>query len=208
MVEVTAPSKAARQGALTCPKCGAPLPLFGDTGYFTCVYCGVSTKVTDLIPAVQTSLPPKDPGLSWEPPFDSTKDYDKPQGPSYRTRAVIAVVVIAIFVAIGVYASSQNPSNAGVPSVAHCSVSISPSATTGPAPFTASFTAEITLPAGDSASEPMWQFGPFGGGFDLNYTYGTTVNHTWNTEGSFGVHVSVPDSSGQGCWATMSVNVT
>lgn len=43
---------------------------------------------------------------------------------------------------------------------------------------------------------------------DLNYTYGSTAAHMWNTSGSYGVHVTVPDSTGQGCWTTMSVNVT
>ena len=104
-------------------------------------------------------------------------------------------------------ASQPLPSSAGSP-VAHCSVMINASATSGPAPFTATFTAQVTAPPGVSTSEPMWQFGPFGPGFDLNYTYGSTVTHTWNTNGSYGVHVSVPDSTGQGCWTTMSINVT
>ncbi|HTZ61571.1 MAG TPA: hypothetical protein VMC82_02860 [Thermoplasmata archaeon] len=54
----------------------------------------------------------------------------------------------------------------------------------------------------------MWQFGPFPPGLDLNYTDGTTVTHTWDASGSFGVHVTVPDTSLQGCWAAMNVNVT
>jgi hypothetical protein len=119
---------------------------------------------------------------------------------------VIAIVLIAIVIAA--FATSQPQSISGGSSVAHCSVAINASATSGPAPFTATFTAEVTAPPGDYASEPMWQFGPFPPGFDLNFTYGSNVTHTWNTNGSYGVHVSVPDSSGQGCFASMSVNVT
>lgn len=125
---------------------------------------------------------------------------------SYLVRVVLAIVLIAVVLAV--IAASQPPSNPSGSSVAHCSVTIKATATSGPAPFTATFTADVTAPPGVTTSEPEWQFGPFGSGLDFNYTYGSTVTHSWNTSGSYGVHVTVPDSSGQGCWTTMSVNVT
>jgi hypothetical protein len=121
-------------------------------------------------------------------------------------RAVLALVVLVVVIAVAVSISSQPQVNSMPSSVPHCSVAIEASATSGPAPFTATFTAQVTVPSGDSAGEPMWQFGPFPA-LDVNFTYGSPVNHTWDSDGSYGVHVSVPDSSLQGCWNTTSVDV-
>ncbi len=209
MVEETDPSAAARQVAFTCPRCGAPLPLPGEDGVVTCDYCGVRTEVSRLVPPQRVPSPPVEAARALEPPLQSTEDDFRRGSPSYIVRVVLAAVVIGVVIALfAVFAPSQPQPNSAGPSVAHCSVAINASATSGPAPFTATFTAEITAPPGVFTSTPEWQFGPFPPGFDLNYTYGSTVTHTWNTSGSFGVHVSVPDSTGQGCWATMSVNVT
>jgi hypothetical protein len=184
------------------------LPIPAEDGFVTCEYCGVRTEVSSLVPPQRLPTPPEETFPPLEPPLQSTGDDLRSGSPSYIARIVIAIVVIVIVIAV--FAASQpqsSPAGSGSP-VAHCSVTINASATSGPAPFTATFTAEITAPPGDSTSEPMWQFGPFPPGFDLNFTYGSTVTHTWTTSGSYGVHVSVPDSSLEGCFATMSVNVT
>jgi DNA-directed RNA polymerase subunit RPC12/RpoP len=208
MVEETDPSTAVGQAPLTCPRCGAPLPLPREDGVVTCGYCGVRTEVSKLVPPQGVPSPPNVAASPLEPPLQSTEDAFQRGSPSYILRVVLAIVVIVAVIAV--FAASQpqsSPAGSGSP-VAHCSVTINASATSGPAPFTATFTAEVTAPPGDTTSEPEWQFGPFPPGFDFNYTYGSTVVHTWNTSGSYGVHVSVPDTSLQGCWATMSVNVT
>jgi hypothetical protein len=197
---------AAKEEAFTCPRCGAPSPIPSEDGFVTCGYCGVRTKVSSLVPPPRGPAPPLESFPPLEPPPQSTGDDLRRGSRSYIVGVVIAIVMIAIVIAA--FATSQPQSISGGSSVAHCSVAINASATSGPAPFTATFTAEVTAPPGDTTSEPMWQFGPFPPGFDLNYTYGSNVTHTWNTNGSYGVHVSVPDSSLQGCFATMSVNVT
>lgn len=206
MVEETDPSLTTRQAAFTCPRCGAPLPLPREGGFVTCDYCGVRSKVSRLVPPHVVPSPPVEAARPLEPPLQSTDDDFRGRGLSSIVGVVFAIVVIVVVIAL--FATSQSQSNSAGSSVAHCSVTINATATSGPAPFTATFTAEITAPSGDTTSEPMWQFGPFPPGVDLNFTYGSTVTHTWNTTGSYGVHVSVPDSSLQGCWATMSVNVT
>lgn len=198
---------AAKGAAFTCPRCGAPLPIPGEDGFVTCNYCGVRTEVASLVPPLRLPTTPEGAFPPPEPPLESTGDDFRSSGPWRIARVVI--VVVGLVIVLAVYAASQPQSNSSAaPSVPHCSVTINASATSGAAPFTATFTAEVTAPPGDFTSEPMWQFGPFPPGFDLNYTYGSTVTHTWNTSGSYGVHVSVPDSTGQGCWTTMSVNVT
>jgi hypothetical protein len=205
MVGETDPPTAPKEVAFSCPRCGAPLPIPADDGFVTCEYCGVRTEVSSLVPPQRLPAPAEETSPPLEPPLESTGDDFRSGSLSYTVRVVIAIVVIVIVIAV--FAASQPPSNSGGPSVAHCSVAINASATSGPAPFTATFTAEVTAPPGDTTSEPMWQFGPFPP-LDLNFTYGSTVTHTWNTSGSYGVHVSVPDSSLQGCFATMSVDVT
>jgi hypothetical protein len=206
MVRETDPPTAPKEVAFSCPRCGAPLPSPAEDGFVTCEYCGVRTEVSSLVPPQRLSTPSEETFPPPEPPLQSTGDDFRSSRPSYIVRAVIVIVVIVIIIVV--LAASQPQSNSSSPSVAHCSVAINASATSGPAPFTATFTAEVTAPPGDTTSEPMWQFGPFPPGFDLNYTYGSTVTHTWNASGSYGVHVSVADSSLQGCFATMSVNVT
>lgn len=197
---------AGKEVAFTCPRCGAPLPTPAEDGFVTCSFCGVRTEVSSRVPPQRPPTPPAETLSSLELPIDSAGDDIRSGSRSTLVRVVIAVVVIAII--IGVVATAQSPSNSSGSSVAHCSVAINASATAGPAPFTATFTAEVTAPTGDSTGVPMWQFGPFPPGLDVNYTYGSTVTHTWDTSGSYGVHVSVADSSEQGCYATMSVNVT
>jgi len=206
MVGKTDPPIAPKEVAFSCPRCGAPLPLPAGDGFVTCEYCGVRTAVSSLVPPQHPPTLPEETFPPLEQPPQSTGDDFRGGSPSYIVRVVIAVVVIVIVIAA--FAASQPQSNSSGSPVAHCSVAINASATSGPAPFTATFTAEVTAPPGDSTSEPMWQFGPFPPGFDLNYTYGSNVTHTWNTSGSYGVHVTVPDSSLQGCFAAMSVNVT
>jgi lysine biosynthesis protein LysW len=206
MVGETDPPTAPQEVAFSCPRCGAPLPIPADDGFVTCDYCGVRTEVSSLVPPQRLAAPPEETLPPQEPPPLSTGDGFRSGSPLYIVRIVMVVVVIVIVIAV--FAASQPQSNSGSPSVAHCSVAINATATSGPAPFAATFTAEVAAPPGDTTSEPMWQFGPFPPGFDLNFTYGYSVTHTWNTSGSYGVHVSVPDSSLQGCYATMSVNVT
>jgi hypothetical protein len=208
MVGETDPPTPPKEVAFSCPRCGAPLPIPADDGFVTCEYCGVRTEISSLVPPQRLPIPPEETFPPLEPPLQSTGDDFRSGGPSYIVRVVIVIVVIVIVIVVAVFAAPQPQLNSGTPSVAHCSVAINASATSGPAPFTATFTAEVTAPPGDTTSEPMWQFGPFPPGFDLNFTYGSTVTHTWNTSGSYGVHVSVPDSSLQGCFATTSVNVT
>ncbi|HYA70364.1 MAG TPA: PKD domain-containing protein [Thermoplasmata archaeon] len=193
---------------LICPRCGAPLPLPGWDGFVTCGYCGVRSEVSRLHPAPRVPAPPEETGPPLEPPLQPTEGDYRWGGSSTIVRAVIALILIGLAVAAVVFAGGQPGSSPAGSYVAHCSVTIEASATSGPAPFTATFTADVTTPPGVSTSEPMWQFGPFGPGFDLNYTYGSSVTHTWDTNGSYGVHVTVPDSTGQGCWTTMSVDVT
>lgn len=201
---------AAKEVAYDCPRCGAPLPLPAQDGFATCDYCGTRTAISSLVPAQRplasapvAAFPPS------EPPPESTEDDFGGRSGSYAVRVVAVIVAVAIAVAaLAAFSATQPSSPSSSPSVPHCSVAINPSATSGPAPFTATFTANITTPPGDFTNEPMWQFGPFPSGIDLNFTYGSTVTHTWNSEGSFGVHVTVPDSSGQGCYSTMSVTVT
>lgn len=206
MVEGTDPSAAGTQVAWTCPRCGAPLPLPGKDGFVTCDFCRVRTEVASLALPRPVAPAPVETASPLEPPFQLTED---DSGEGSHSFIVRVIAIVAIVVVLGVIVASQPQSgSAGVPEAPHCSVTINASSTSGPAPFTATFTAEVTAPPGDFTSVPEWQFGPFGTGIDLNYTYGSTVSHTWDSSGSFGVHVSVPDSSGQGCWTTMSVNVT
>jgi len=208
MVEETAPSPDVGQAVLTCPQCGAPLPLPGRDGFVTCEYCGVRTEFSKLIIPPRAPSPPEEAAVPLEPPLEPTED-DSQWGDGINiVRVVIAIVAILVVIAAFYYTAPQPQSNTNGASVAHCSVTINASATSGPAPFTATFTAEVTVPPGVTTGDPMWQFGPFPPGFDLNYTYGSTVSHTWTTNGSYGVHVTVPDSTGQGCWTSMSVDVT
>lgn len=206
MVGETDPPVAAKGVALACPRCGAPLPIPGADGFATCEYCGVRTIVSGFVPPERRPSPPEETFLPFDSPPQSTGHDSQSDAPSYIIRAVIIIVTIVVIFAA--FAASQPQSNSGGPSVANCSVAINASATSGPAPFTATFTAEVKTPPGDVAGDPMWQFGPFLTGLDINYTYGPTVSHTWSTNGSYGVDVSVPDSSLQGCWTTMSVTVT
>lgn len=207
MVEEADPSAATSQAGLTCPRCGAPLPVPGADGFVTCAYCAVRTEVSELVPNQPRRLLPEEAALPPEPPLPPAEDVFRRGSPFYAVRAVLVIVVVVVAL-VALFVASQPPANVTGPSVANCSVSINASATSGPAPFAATFTADVTAPPGDIPSTPMWQFGPFGPGFDFNYTYGSTVTHTWNAQGSYGVHVTVPDSSLQGCWSTMSVNVT
>ena len=208
MDEETDPSTAGKQAVLTCPQCGAPLPLPEGGRFVTCAYCGVRTEVSKLIPSHPEPLPPEGNAGAPPPPFESTEDDDGWDDGIKLARVVVALVMIAVIVGVLAYAASPHQSNPTSSSTAHCSVAIDASATSGSAPFTATFTAQVTAPPGVSTGGPQWQFGPFGPGFDLNFTYGSTVSHTWNSTGTFGVHVTVPDSTGQGCWTTMSVEVT
>jgi len=194
---------------MTCPRCGAPLPLPGEDGFATCGYCGVRTALVRSSPPEPARIPPDWEDYGREPPLTTDED-DVPWRNRYTPiRVGFAIVVIIVTLAVVAYASSQpSISTPAGAAVAHCSVAINASATTGPAPFTASFTAELTTPPGVSTGEPMWKFGPFPAGPDLNFTYGATVSHTWDTNGSYGVIVSVPDSTGQGCWSSMNVDVT
>jgi hypothetical protein len=210
MADGTDPPTAPKQVAFSCPRCGAPLPLPAGDGFVTCEYCGVRTEVSSLVPPQHLPTPPEETYPPPEPPLEATGDDYRGGSRSIFVRAVGVFVVIVIVIAVvaALQSQSQPQSNSGGSSVEHCSVAINASATSGPAPFSATFTAEVTAPPGDNTGVPMWQFGPFPPGFDFNFTYGSTVTHTWNTTGSYGVHVSVPDSSLQGCYTTMSVNVT
>jgi len=207
MVEEIDPSGAVKEAALTCPRCGAPLPVPSEDGFVTCEYCRVRTEVSQLVPPQYPPSIPEEVVPPEEPTLESTEGDERRSSVYYVARVVAVIVVIVVILAV--FETSQPQMNpGGIIPVAHCSVTINASATSGPAPFTATFTAQVTTPPGDTASVPEWQFGPFPPGFDLNYTYGTTVTHTWNTSGSYGVHVTVPDSSGLGCYYDMSVNVT
>lgn len=208
MVEEANPS--AGSGATwTCPRCGAPLPRPGADGFSVCEYCGVRTEVSTAAPA--QLIPSRSEDLA-SPPGPSFESDDEDFGGGTPNRLVRGLILVAVLVVVFVvFAATQpasTPAGSTSSSAPHCSVTISASATSGPVPFTATFTAEITSPAGDSTSEPMWQFGPFPPGYDINFTYGNPVTHTWDTSGSFGVHVSVPDSTGQGCYYDMSINAT
>lgn len=200
---------AATRLPLTCPRCGAPLPLPSADGFVTCDYCGVRTELPQSVPRVGA---PEDAPFSLPlitPELESRDDEPRSDRPYYIVRVAIAVVILVVlFVgAAATESSSNSPDSQGSP-VASCSVAIDASSNSGPAPFTATFSAVVTTPPGDIASEPMWQFGPFPSGFDLNYTYGNMVTHTWDTSGNYSVDVSVPDSTGQGCWSATSVSVT
>ena len=210
MGEGTDPPLPSKEVAFTCPRCGAPLPASTDSGFVTCEFCGVRTNVSSLLPPQLFTTSPSGEFLPPGPVPEPTEDDDDDTGDSsYRLRIVIVIAMVAVLVVgLVLYSSAQPQPTSGGSSVAHCSVTINASAISGPAPFTATFTADITTPAGDSAGQPMWQFGPFPPGFDLNYTYGSPVTHTWDSAGSFGVHLTVPDSSGQGCYADMSITVT
>jgi len=211
MAEAPDPSSSVKQAVLTCPQCGAPLPLPGVDGFVTCAFCGVRTEFSQLIIPPRVPSSPEPEVIPFEPPPGSVED-DTSWGHGIPiVRVVVAIVAIAtiiVVIATFYYAAPQPQSNTAGTPVAHCSVTINASATSGPAPFTATFTAVVATPPGVTTGDPMWQFGPFPPGFDLNFTYGSTVTHTWVTNGSFGVHVSVPDSTGQGCWTSMIVNVT
>ena len=193
----------------TCPQCGAPLPPPSADGWATCAYCGVRTELSQGVPLLPAFSSAADSVPTIDPIIDTAED-NTPEGSPFTLGRLVFVVVVVVILLV-LFAVSQAASNSSVSQgspVASCSVAISPSATSGPAPFTASFTAVVTTPSGDSVGEPMWQFGPFPSGLDLNYTYGTTVTHTWDTNGTYGVHVSVPDSSLQGCSAGININVT
>jgi hypothetical protein len=199
------PATPSGSGALLCPQCGAPLPPPGVGRFVVCEYCGASTEV----PSPTSPLPslPVDDELPGDSSTVPTPDEFPPSTSNMVFRAVVALVVVVVVIAVVVSISSQPSANSMPSSVPHCSVVIVSSAISGPAPFTATFTAQVTVPSGDSAGEPMWQFGPFPP-LDVNFTYGSPVSHTWDSAGTYGVHVSVPDSSLQGCWNTTSVDVT
>lgn len=183
MVEEANPS-AGGGGTWTCPRCGAPLPSAGADGFATCDYCGVRTQVSQRVPTQLMRSGPEElaspPGLSFESDDEGFGGGDHP----YLFRGVIAVaLLVVLFVVIA--ATQPVPTPVGPsPSTPHCSVTISASATSGPAPFTATFTAEITRPAGVSTGEPMWQFGPIPP-LDTHYTVGNPVTHTWITSGTW-----------------------
>lgn len=201
------PLPSAGSSSWTCPRCGAPLPVRAYDRTVTCDYCGVRTEVSRLLPRPPAPFSVGETGPPPESPPEESPDDVRMGGPSYRVRAVIAIAVV-VAVLIAVIGGLLLPSSTPGPSVTPCSVTINASSDSGPAPFTATFTANVTAPPGVTTTEPEWQFGPFGPGLDFNFTYGSTVTHTWDTSGSFGVHVTVPDSTLTGCWATMSVNVT
>lgn len=167
MAEEADLSTAAGKAALTCPRCGAPLPLPGEDGFVTCDYCGVRTEVSSLVPLQREPPPPAEAVRRSEPPFPSSEDGFPRRNLLYIAGGVVAMVVVFVVI-IAMVAPSQPFSNSAGSSVAHCSVTINASATSGPAPFSATFTAQVTAPPGVSTSEPMWQFGPFGPGLDLN----------------------------------------
>jgi len=189
---------------MTCPQCGAPLPLPEDDGFVTCGYCGVRTRFSRLSPTLPSPFTRLEPADPYVPPENDSSWEDRMP----YVRIAVAIALLVIFVAIVSFAGSQTPSTSVGTTVAHCSVAINASATSGPAPFTANFSANVTTPPAVSAGEPRWQFAPFPPGLDYNFTDGWTVTHTWTTAGSYGVHVSVPDSTGQGCWDVISVQVT
>lgn len=205
----TSPPVPPEKVPFTCPRCGAPLPTIADSGFVTCDFCGVRTDISSLLPP---RLFPTPIDGQYQPPAlppEPAEDDSGAGGSSYAVRVVVAIIAVLILIAaVALFAASPPQSTSTGSSTPHCSVAINASAASGAAPFTATFTAEITAPAGDSTGQPMWQFGPFPSGPDLNFTYGSSVTHTWGTAGSYGVHVSVPDSTGQGCYTTMSVTVT
>jgi hypothetical protein len=193
---------------LTCPRCGAPLPQPTWDGFATCAYCGVRTEIYRPVETPPPTVPfAYDDTPSAQPPRWSGEDVPDHRPHSLVAAAVAFVVIFGLLVAYAALQPQSSGSGTGAP-VAHCSVVINASASSGPAPFTGTFSADISTPPGDSAGDPMWQFGPFPPGFDLNYTYGTTVTHTWDTNGTYGVHVTVPDSSLQGCWTATTITVT
>jgi hypothetical protein len=205
MAEGRGPGTPSGPGALLCPQCGAPLPPPGVGRFVVCDYCGASTEVSPPIPPQLFLDQPVVADLSEKSSIEPSPDELRRNTPIRVFGAVIALVVV-IVIAVAVSMTSQPQSNSTPSSVAHCSVNINASALSGPAPFTATFTAQVTVPSGVSAGQPMWQFGPIPP-LDLNFTYGSPVNHTWDSDGTYGVHVSVPDSTGQGCWNTTSVDV-
>jgi PKD repeat protein len=200
-------SSNAQTRALTCPQCGAPLPALETGEYVTCEYCGVSSEVAKLLPALTTvatqeedTPPPTEPSSDFEEPVNSDSN------PIYLFRVVGAIIVLCVI--IGAFALYQSQTTQTGSTAGDCDATIVASTTSGPAPLTVTFTANVTAAPGTSNISPEWQFGPFGTGFDWNYSYGFTVNYTWNTPGSYGVHLSVADNPGPGCYASMTVNVT
>jgi len=191
---------------LICPQCGAPLPPPGLGRFVACEYCGVRTEVSRLIPPQPVPSLPVDADLPGESSIEPSPDEFQRSTPIRFIGAVTALVVMVVVIAAVVSTTSQPPANTMPSSVEHCSVAINASAISGSAPFTATFTAQVTVPPGVSTGEPMWQFGPIPA-LDLNFTYGSPVTHTWDLDGTYGVHVSVPDSTGQGCWNVTNVDV-
>jgi len=209
MGEETDPGTVPASAALKCPKCGAPLLVVGPDGYANCAYCGVRSKVSTPadsgpLPSFEADADESDDADA-EPEYGSEDSWGR-RNPFYIVRVAIAIVGLVVVIVILATSSTPATPSASGPTVGSCSVAIEATATSGPAPFTATFTANVTTPPGDYASEPMWQFGPFTQ-LDVNFTYGSSVSHTWNSPGTYGVHVSVPDSSGQGCWTTTTVDV-
>jgi hypothetical protein len=207
MAEGQGPATPSGPGALLCPQCGAPLPSPGLGRYVVCEYCGASTEVLPSISPDPLSDVSSDADLPDDSSLEPPSDEFPRSAPAVVIGIFLALVLSAVLIGAALSMSSQPQGNSTSSSVAHCSVTINASALSGPAPFTATFTAVVTVPQWVSAGQPMWQFGPIPP-LDLNFTYGTTVNHTWDSAGSYGVHVSVPDSTGQGCWDTTSVIVT
>jgi hypothetical protein len=207
MAEGRAPALPSGPGVLICPQCGAPLPSPGLGRFVVCEYCGVRTEVSSLISPQPGPPLPVDADLPGESSAEPSPDEFHWLTPNGIIGAVIAIVVVVVVIAVVISTTPQPQASSTASSVPHCSVAINASATSGPAPFTATFAAQVTVPPGVSAGQPMWQFGPVPA-LDLNFTYGSPVSHTWDADGTYGVHVSVPDSTGQGCWNTTTVDVT
>lgn len=195
---------------LTCPKCGAPLPAPGrEEEFVTCQYCGVRSELAKLVPPPRMIAPPEANPDAPLPSMEEGDWSDPPRNPFTLVKIAAITVTLVVLVTWGSIAISQQQQSPSTgPTAGDCSATIIASKTTGPAPLTDNFKANVTAAPGTSNIRPQWQFGPFGSGFDPNYTYGFTVNHTWNASGSYGVHLSVATSPGPGCFTSIIVNVT
>jgi hypothetical protein len=188
---------------IICPKCGAPLPPADKDGFVTCSFCGVRSHSADLAPTRDEPIIPNryaetDRDADTMPDddiFDSDEnDYGGSSGGAIRwLRLVVSVVVFVIMIAI--FASSYQSQSS--PSVGdYCSASIVASPSAGYAPVTVYFNASVT---GGTDDSPSWEFGP---NFSFeNMTWGWSVEYTFTSPGSYGVHLSVADQDGPGCSA-------
>lgn len=191
--------------ALTCPKCGGPLPPLDSEGFATCTYCGVrSSPATAPITADQLQLPGDESddgsGDSREAEYEAEKART-----TYWLRIIVGVVTLVICIASFAASSPSQPQatqtgTTGSP----CTAYLSASPTSGPPPLLVTFDGSAT----GSYSSPSWVI-EYNNSIE-NTTWlqgGFTLNYTFDNVGPYSVTLEVPNQDG-GCWAHVEIDVT